>query len=80
MATPKRELLTAGQLADRLNISESWVRKRTMTDEARAESGIREVLPHVRIGGAVRYDPVAVERALRSQTPKRKYRPRNGGS
>lgn len=75
MTTVKRQLLTAKELAEHLTVPVSWIRKRTMTDEARKVSEIRETLPHVRIGGCVRYDLGEVERALRSQAPKRKYRP-----
>ncbi len=78
MTTPKRHLLTPEQLAEHFQLSLSWIRKRTMAPEARARNGIAEDLPHLRIGGAVRFDLREVEAWLRSQPRRRKKREGNG--
>lgn len=67
-----KKLLTPEQLSDYLQISVSWIHKRTMSPAARKRAGVREEIPCVRIGGAVRFDPVAVEKWLRDQAPRKK--------
>lgn len=77
MAKAHRQLLTPDQLAEYLQISVSWIRKRTMTPEARARSGVAEAMPHVKVGGAVRFDLPEIEAWLKAQ-PRRRVK-RNGG-
>ena len=58
-------LLTVRQLADLLGVSPSWVYKRTFMDE----------IPRLYLNnGALRFDPLAIARWIKSQPPRRQKR------
>jgi excisionase family DNA binding protein len=52
------KLLTIEQLAEQIQISKGTIYKWTMANK----------IPHLKMGSAVRFDPVAIEKWLKSRT------------
>ncbi len=68
--------MRAPALADYLNVSLSWVFKRTMSEEIREKYGIREALPCYYLGGILVFDREEIDQWLKKQPRRRQKRNR----
>ncbi len=71
-------LLRVPDLAALLNVSESWIYKRLMSDEAREKNGIAgNRIPCLYLGGLVVFDQREIDGWLKEQPRRRRKRNRN---